>query len=62
MGGGCSISFAHDAGAVALLKHRGKLINTRSDIAITLLSAVYSEVVGQDLSILRLNVANQSFR
>ena len=62
MGGGCSISFAHDAGAVALLRHRGKLINTRSGIAITLLSAVHTQVVGKDLSMLRLNITNQSFR
>ena len=53
MGGGCPMSFAHDAGAVALLRHRGKHINTSSGIAITLLSAVHTQVVGEDLSLLR---------
>ena len=41
------MSFAHDAGAVALVKHRGKQINTRSEIAIMLLNAVHTQVVSQ---------------
>lgn len=44
------MTLAHDAGAVALIKHRGKQINTRSAIAIMLLQAVHAQVVGQILS------------
>ena len=44
-GAGGSITFTHDAGAVALVKHRGKYINTRSEVAIRLLNAVHTQVV-----------------
>ena len=39
------MTLSHDAGAVALVKHRGRQINTRSDIAILLLQAVNAQVV-----------------
>ena len=43
---GASLTLAHDAGAVAFINNRGREINTRSDIAILLLQAVHSQVVG----------------
>ncbi|CAF9924133.1 MAG: hypothetical protein HETSPECPRED_005502 [Heterodermia speciosa] len=43
---GSRLTLAHDAGAVALLKHRGKKLNTRSQAAITLTQAVHAQLVG----------------
>lgn len=40
-----NISGSHDAGAVALIKHRGKKLNTRSKVATTLFNAVHSQIV-----------------
>ena len=41
------MALAHDAGAVALVKHRGKEINTRSNTAVMLTHAVHAQSVGQ---------------
>ena len=40
-----TMSRVHDDGAIALIKHRGKEINTRSHVAVTLLYAVYNQMV-----------------
>ena len=50
------MTLAHDAGAVALLKHRGKKLNTRSQAAITLTQAVHAQLVGQLISDISLSV------
>lgn len=43
------LSDVHDAGAAALIKHRGKELNTRSYTSIILLYAVYTQVVSYRL-------------
>ncbi|KAL8822215.1 MAG: hypothetical protein Q9191_007046 [Dirinaria sp. TL-2023a] len=40
-----SMSCSHDAGAVALVKHRGKRLNTKSKVAAMLFNAVHSQIV-----------------
>ncbi|KAL8797390.1 MAG: hypothetical protein Q9195_000545 [Heterodermia aff. obscurata] len=40
-----ALSGSHDAGALALVKHRGKKRNTGSAIAITLFNAVHAQIV-----------------
>ena len=40
-----TMSGVHDAGATALVKHRGREINTRSHVSTMLLYAVYTQVV-----------------
>lgn len=42
------LSGVHDAGAAALIKHRGKELNTRSYTSIMLLYAVYTQVVSHN--------------
>ena len=50
------MTLAHDAGAVALIKHRGKEINTGSEIAIALTRTVHKQLVGHMINDMSLSV------